>query len=46
MLPAVFRIETNYVQPWLMGFSSPIFKQYYKFLDIDLVKRQKMARTR
>jgi ABC-type transport system substrate-binding protein len=42
MLPAVFRVETNYVQPWLLGFSSPIFKQYWKFLDIDLAVQRKM----
>jgi ABC-type transport system substrate-binding protein len=42
MLPAVFRIESNYVQPWLLGFSPPIFKQYFKFLDIDLVLQRKM----
>ena len=42
MLPAVFRVETNYVQPWLLGFSPPIFKQYYKFLDIDLALQRKM----
>ena len=42
MLPAVFRVETNYVQPWLMGFSPPIFKQYFKFLDIDLALQRKM----
>jgi len=44
MLPSVFRIETNYVQPWLLGFSPPIFKQYYKFLDIDLALQRKMQR--
>ena len=42
MLPSVFRVETNYVQPWLLGFSPPIFKQYYKFLDIDLALQRKM----
>lgn len=42
MLPAVFRTETNYVQPWVMGFSPPIFKPYWKFLDIDLAKRRQM----
>ena len=42
MLPAVFRVETNYVQPWISGFSPPIFKQYWKFLDIDVAMRQKM----
>ena len=42
MLPAVFRIETNYVQPWLLGFSPPIFRQWWKFLDIDLALQRKM----
>jgi oligopeptide transport system substrate-binding protein len=42
MLPAVFRVETNYVQPWVLGFSPPIFKQYWKFLDIDLAQQRKM----
>ena len=40
MLPAIVRIESNYVQPWVMGFSPPIFKPYWKFLDIDLAKRR------
>ena len=44
MLPSVFRIETNYVQPWLLGFSPPIFKQYYKYLDIDLAVQRQMQR--
>jgi hypothetical protein len=30
------------VQPWIQGFSAPIFKQYYKFLDIDLALQRKM----
>jgi len=42
MLPAVFRVETNYVQPWISGFSPPIFKQYWKFLDIDVAMRRRM----
>jgi hypothetical protein len=30
------------VQPWVAGFSPPIFKQYWKFLDIDLALQRKM----
>ncbi len=40
MLPAVFRTETNYVQPWVQGFSPPVFNPYWKYLDIDLARRQ------
>jgi ABC-type transport system substrate-binding protein len=42
MLPAIFRVETNYVQPWVLGFSPPIFKPYWKFLDIDIALQRKM----
>jgi len=43
LLPAVFRLETNYVQPWVLGFSSFIFQPYWKYLDIDLAKRKQMS---
>jgi oligopeptide transport system substrate-binding protein len=42
MLPAIFRLQSNYVQPWLLGFSSPVFQTYWKYLDIDLAKRRQM----
>ncbi len=40
MLPAVFRVESNFVQPWVQGFSPPIFHPYWKYLDIDLARRR------
>lgn len=40
MLPAIFRVENNYVQPWLQGFSPPVFQTYWKYLDIDLARRR------
>jgi ABC-type transport system substrate-binding protein len=43
LLPAVFRLETSYAQPWLQGFNSPVFHNYFKYLDIDLAQRQKMT---
>ena len=39
MLPAIFRLDSNYVQPWLLGFS-PIFQPYFKYLDIDVARRR------
>ena len=38
-LPALFRLESNIVQPWVQGFAPPIFTSYWKYLDIDLGKR-------
>ena len=43
MMPAIFRIESNFVQPWLQGFSPPVFQPYWKYLDIDLAKRRSLA---
>jgi ABC-type transport system substrate-binding protein len=40
MLPAVFRLENDFAQPWLLGFSPPIFSTYWKYLDIDLDRRK------
>ncbi len=38
-LPALFRLESNVVQPWVQGFAPPIFTSYWKYLDIDPAKR-------
>jgi oligopeptide transport system substrate-binding protein len=40
LLPAIFRLENDFVQPWLLGFSPPIFSTYWKYLDIDLERRK------
>jgi ABC-type transport system substrate-binding protein len=39
-LPVIFRLENDFVQPWLLGFRSPIFGTYWKYLDIDLAQRR------
>jgi len=38
-LPIVFRLESNIVQPWVQGYAPPIFTSYWKYLDIDLARR-------
>lgn len=38
-LPALFRLESNLVQPWVQGYAPPIFTSYWKYLDIDPAKR-------
>ena len=40
LLPTVFRLENDYVQPWLLGFAPPVFSTYWKYLDIDVARRQ------
>ncbi len=40
MLPAIYRLENDFVQPWLQGFNPPVFSTYWKYLDIDLAARR------
>jgi ABC-type transport system substrate-binding protein len=38
-LPAMFRLESNVVQPWVEGFAPPVFTSYWKYLDVDPARR-------
>ena len=40
-LPAAYRLENIFVQPWVRGFAPPIFTSYWKYLDIDVAQRQR-----
>ncbi|MEO8346989.1 MAG: ABC transporter substrate-binding protein [Betaproteobacteria bacterium] len=40
LLPVYFRLESTYVQPWLLGMRPFVFSTYWKYLDIDLNKRK------
>ena len=39
-LPVYFRLESNYVQPWLKGFRPGVFSSYWKYLDVDPARRK------
>jgi len=39
-LPAYFRLENSYTQPWLLGYRPMVFSSYWKYLDIDSTKRK------
>ncbi|HEY3180580.1 MAG TPA: ABC transporter substrate-binding protein [Casimicrobiaceae bacterium] len=45
-LPAVYRLDNNFVQPWVQGFAPPVFSSYWKYLDIDLERRRRASETR
>jgi ABC-type transport system substrate-binding protein len=40
IIPAIFRLENDFVQPWVQGFAPPVFKTYWKYLDIDPARRR------
>lgn len=42
LIPHVVEIDNNFVQPWLLGFYPNDFTSYWKYLDIDLAKRQRV----
>jgi ABC-type transport system substrate-binding protein len=41
LIPIIFRLENDFVQPWLKGFAPQVFTTYWKYLaiDVDLEKR-------
>ena len=39
-LPLYFRLESNYVQPWLIGYRPGVFSSYWKYLDVDPARRK------
>ncbi len=42
-LPCAFRLESNFVNPWVRGFSPMIFSSYWKYLDIDADARRRVT---
>ena len=44
LIPTIFRLENDFVQPWLLGYNKPLYTTYWKYLDIDLARRREAAR--
>jgi ABC-type transport system substrate-binding protein len=45
-VPVIFRLENDFVQPWLQGFQPPLFTTHWKYLDIDLARRERAERAK
>ena len=43
LIPIIFRLENDFVQPWLKGFAPGVFTTYWKYLDIDLELQKRAA---
>jgi oligopeptide transport system substrate-binding protein len=41
LIPLIFRLENDLVQPWLKGFAPQVFNTYWKYLDIDLAMQKR-----
>jgi ABC-type transport system substrate-binding protein len=44
LIPTIFRLENDFVQPWVLGYYKPLYQSYWKYLDIDLARRQQAQR--
>ncbi|MEO8306232.1 MAG: ABC transporter substrate-binding protein [Betaproteobacteria bacterium] len=44
LIPTIYRLENDFVQPWLLGFQPQMFQTYWKYLDIDLALRRQVER--
>ncbi len=41
MFPVMYRLQNEFVQPWLQGFAPQLFATYWQYLDIDLARRKR-----
>lgn len=38
-MPVIYRLENDFVQPWVQGYAPQLFTTYWKYLDIDLARK-------
>jgi len=41
LVSTIFRLENDFVQPWVLGYSPMRYATYWKYLDIDLARRKR-----
>jgi ABC-type transport system substrate-binding protein len=41
IIPAIFRLENNFLQPWIQGYRPQMFQTYWKYVDIDLARQRR-----
>jgi ABC-type transport system substrate-binding protein len=44
LIPTIFRLQNDFVQPWVLGYNKPLYITYWKYLDIDLARQRAAAR--
>ncbi|HET7033037.1 MAG TPA: ABC transporter substrate-binding protein, partial [Casimicrobiaceae bacterium] len=42
IIPAIFRLESDFVQPWIQGYRPQMFQTYWKYVDIDLARQRQL----
>jgi len=41
IIPTIFRLENDFVQPWIDGYRPQMFQTYWKYLDVDLARQRR-----
>ena len=41
MFPVMYRLQNEFVQPWVDGFAPQLFANYWQYLDIDVARRDR-----
>jgi hypothetical protein len=41
IIPTIFRLENDFVQPWIEGYRPQMFQTYWKYLDVDLARQRR-----
>ena len=44
LMPAIFRQQNDFAQPWVRGYSAMRYTNYWKYLDIDLARQHQAQR--
>jgi oligopeptide transport system substrate-binding protein len=42
-IPAIFRLENDFVQPWVLGYHKHPYSTYWKYVDIDLALQKRSS---
>jgi ABC-type transport system substrate-binding protein len=40
LIPTIFRLQNDFAQPWVLGYHKHPYATYWKYIDIDLARRQ------
>jgi oligopeptide transport system substrate-binding protein len=43
LIPTIFRLQNDFVQPWVLGYHTHPYSTYWKYIDIDLAGRKQTS---
>jgi ABC-type transport system substrate-binding protein len=40
IIPSIFRLQNDFVQPWVLGYREHPYSTYWKYIDLDLARKK------